>query len=257
VGDGVTFLFNLWTIFGGERSIYGPAYACDGTNTMLWAWTTNDDNGTIRLVRSNDDGLSWSVVGTPANACTFGTPALCWTRVNGQSTWVLAWSHFDRADHGGTGRIRTSVSTDDGGSWSAPAEIEPFYKALSGVSLAAGRGNSILLAFSWAPHSTYGMNVIRAFQCRVNGGQLEYQSMVFSDRTTRIQPAVAFDRTRSRWVMAWREQDFNTSINVSSKNLADAQWGNVVRPGASSHVAPSLAYSPAHDRTALWYAFES
>ncbi len=244
-GDGNTFLFSPWYFFGGERSIYGPAYAADNDRTMLWAWVSNDDNGTLRVVRSTNDGLGWVWCSVPAGAQTFGTPALCWTRVAGRSTWILAWSHFDRTDHNGTGHIRTSISTDDGASWSAPVEIEPFYKALSGVSLAASADNRVILAFAWAPHSVYGYNRIRAIKCQVNAGQLQSQGVVLSDWGTRIQPSVAFDGTRDRWHLAWREQDFNTSINVASKGLTDSVWGPLVRPGVRSHVDPALAYSPA------------
>jgi hypothetical protein len=256
-GDGNTFLFNPWFFFGGERSIYGPAYAADDSQTMLWAWVTNDDNGTLKVVRTTNDGLSWALVGVPTGAQTFGTPALCWTRVNGQSTWILAWAHFDRADHNNTGHIRASVSTNDGASWSAPVEIEPFYKALSGVSLAASTNNRIFLAFAWAPHSVYGMNLIRAINCRVNVGQLQSQGIVYSTWATRIQPSVAFDGPRNRWHLGWREQDFNTSINVASKAHADPTWGTLLRPGVRSHVAPALAYSAAQNRTVVWYAFET
>jgi hypothetical protein len=256
-GDGNTFMFNPWFFYGGERSIYGPAYAADDGHTMLWAWVTNDDNGSLRIVRSRNDALSWEWASTPAGAQTFGTPALCWTRVNGQSTWVLAWSHFDRNNHGATGHIRASISTDEGWSWSAPVEIQPFYKALSGVSLSASTDNRILLAFAWAPHSVYGMNLIRAINCRVSAGQLQSQSIVYSSWATRIQPSVAFDRARDRWLLAWREQDFNTSINASTKGHTDGSWGALIRPGVRSHVAPALAYSPPQNRTVLWYAFET
>jgi hypothetical protein len=255
-GDGNTFLFNPWYFYGGERSLYGPAYASDDGNTMLWVWVTNDDNGTIKVVRSTNHALTWTVVGVPSGARTFGTPALCWTRVNGQSTWILAWSHFDRADHNATGHIRASISTNNGSSWSAPVEIETFYKALSGVSLAASTNNRVLLTFAWAPHSLYGMNLIRAIKCRVNAGQLQSQGLVYSNWATRIQPSVAFDLARDRWILAWREQDFNTSINASSKAPADSGWGPLIRPGVRSHVAPALAYSQPQNRTVLWYAFE-
>jgi hypothetical protein len=255
-GDGNTFLFNPWYFYGGERSLYGPAYASDDGNTMLWAWVTNDDSGTIKVVQSTNDALTWAWTGVPSGARTFGTPALCWTRVNGQSTWILAWSHFDRGDHNATGHIRASISTNNGSSWGPSVEIETFYKALSGVSLAASTDNRVLLAFAWAPHSLYGMNLIRAIKCRVNAGQVQSQGLVYSDWPTRIQPSVAFDVARERWLLAWREQDFNTSINASNKAPADFGWGPLVRPSVRSHVAPALAYSPPQNRTVLWYAFE-
>jgi hypothetical protein len=68
---------------------------------------------------------------------------------------------------------------------------------------------------------------------------------------------VAFDRARERWLLAWREQDFNTSVNASGKAPVDAGWGPLVRPGVRTHVAPALAYSPPQNRSVLWYAFET
>jgi hypothetical protein len=108
--DGDKFLTRLWFFFGGERSVQGPAYASDDRGILLWAWVQNDDNATIRLVRSANRGLAWSLVGTPANARSCGTPGLAWTRVGGQSTWILVWPHFDRADQANTGFLRASIS---------------------------------------------------------------------------------------------------------------------------------------------------
>ena len=257
-GDGDTFLFAQWLFYGGERSIYGPAYARDDDRTMLWAWVDDDDQGSIKIVSSTDDGRSWVWANAPANARTHGTPGLCWTRVGGQSTWVLVWAHFDRGDHSGTGYIRASVSTNKGVNWTAPVTLDAFYKALSGVSAAATGDNRLVVAFAWAPNSSYGMNYIRAFNCQVAGGQLQRGSTVFPSgvEATRIQPGVAYDARANRFVIAWREQDFNTSINVATKAPAAGSWGGKTRPGVRSHVAPGVAYSAALGQSAIWYAFE-
>ena len=257
-GDGSTFLFSPWIFYGGERSIYGPTYAQDGNHTMLWAWVDDDDLGTIRVVRSTSDGFTWTWVASPASARTHGTPGLCWTRVGGRSTWILVWAHFDRGDHNGTGYLRASLSTNDGASWSAPVVLNTFYKALSGVAAAATTDNRVVLAFAWAPHSTYGMNHIRAFNCHVAGGQLQTSATVFPQavEATRIQPGLAYDAAADRFVLAWREQDFNTSLNVATKAPAATSWGAKVRPGVRSHVAPAAAFSAAQRQSVVWYAFE-
>lgn len=255
-GDGERFLQRHWLFYGGERSIYGPAYARDDDRTMLWAWVTNDDSGTIKVVRSHNQGYQWHGVGTPAGAQTYGTPGLCWTRVGERSTWILIWPHFDRADHANTGYLRASLSTDDGGSWDTPIVLNDFYKVLSGVAAAADSNNHVEVAFAWASHSTYGMNTIRTLVCQVAGNRLQQLSILYGDERTRIQPALAYDSSTDRFIMAWREQNFNTSVNVASRPRTSTSWSPLVRPGPSTHVAPALAYSPEYGETVLWSAFE-
>ena len=257
--DGESFLFRNWLFYGGERSIYGPAYASDDNQTTLWAWVTNDDQGTIRLVSSQNQALQWGLAGTPANARTAGTPALCWTRVGGVSTWVLAWSNFDRADQNGTGLLRASISTNNGGSWSAPVTLDANLKALSGVSAAATPNNRIEIALAFAPDMDAGMgeiNAIRTIVCDVNAGNLRRTSDINSPERTRIQPSIAFEQRSNRFVMAWREQNFATSLNMAQHAIAGGPWSPLVRPGQSSNTAPALAASPENGEVVLWYSHE-
>jgi hypothetical protein len=255
--DGEHFLFRHWLFYGGERQIYGPAFARDDNRTMLWAWVTNDDQGTIKVARSDNQGFQWYAVGVPAGARTFGVPGLCWTRVGGQSTWILVWSHFDRGDRANTGYLRASISTDDGWSWSAPTMLNAtLYKALSGVAAAADANNHVEVAFAWAPSSTYGMNTIRTFVCQVTGGQLQLGPIIYGTDATRIQPSLAYNSSADKFILAWREQNTATSLNIASRLRTGTSWSPLVRPGPSSHVAPSLAYSPEHNETVLWYAYE-
>jgi hypothetical protein len=129
-GDGGRFLQGHWLGYGGEHSIYGPAYARDDDRTMLWAWVDNDDFGTIKMVRSTNQGYQWHWIDSPVNARTYGTPALCWTKINGQSTWILVWAHFDRSNQNVTGYLRASISTNNGSSWGLPFVLNGFYKVL-------------------------------------------------------------------------------------------------------------------------------
>lgn len=257
--DGDSFLFRNWLFYGGERSIYGPAYASDDNQTTLWAWVTNDDQGTIKLVSSQNQALQWGWAGTPANARTAGTPALCWTRVGGVSTWVLAWSNFDRADQNATGLVRASISTNNGASWSTPVTVDANLKALSGVSAAATPSNRIEIALAFAPDTDAGMgeiNAIRTIVCDVNAGNLRRLSVINSPERTRIQPALAFDPRSNRFVMAWREQNFATSLNMAQHAIAGGPWSPLVRPGQSSNTAPALAASPENGEVVLWYGHE-
>lgn len=255
-GDGTNFLWRDWLVYGGERSIFGPAYARDNDRTLLWAWV-DDDNGAIKMVRSGNQGHQWGWVNTPANAQTYGTPGLCWTRVNGQSTWILVWSNYDRTDHSGTGYIKASISTNNGASWSAPTVLNGYYKTLSGVSIAADGNNHIVVGFAWAPHSTYGMNYVRSFNCQVSGGQLQPTGTLYGSETTRIQPALTYDAGTNKFIMAWRGQNFNTTLNSVSKAPTATSWSGKVHLSSNrSHVAPALAYSPEYGESVMWYAFE-
>jgi hypothetical protein len=226
---------------------------------MLWAWVDNDDAGTIKLVRSRIDGYQWTWVGTPAGATTAGTPALCWTRAGGQSTWILVWSHFSRNDITGTGQVRASVSTNDGASWSAPVVLSDFYRANGGVAVAADRANHVVVAFSWGPGTAWRSrrNRIRTFQCEVDGGQLERKNTILSTETTRVQPALAFDHGTNQFIICWRGQNFNTSLNTMRKSQTASSWTSKRSLTTRSHVAAALAHSQEQGETVMWYAHES
>ena len=257
--DGDTFLVRNWLFYGGERSIYGSAYASDDNQTTLWAWVPNDDAGTIRVVASQSQALQWFNTGAPAGARTAGTPALAWTRAAGVSTWILVWSNFDRANQNDTGLVRASVSTNNGASWSAPVTLDPALKALSGVSAAAAPTNRIEIALASAPDTAAGLgelNAIRTLVCEVNGGNVRRLGVIDSAERTRIQPALAFEARSGRFVMAWREQNFATSINTAFHATMGGPWSPLVRPGQSTHTAPALAASAEAQELALWYAFE-
>lgn len=256
-GDGSQFLTRHWLFYGGERSIYGPAYARDNDRTILWAWVDNDDQGTIKIARSTNQGYQWHWVGTPSNARTYGTPALCWTRVAGQNIWILVWPHFDRSDHNNTGYLRASISTNNGGVWSTPVVLNTAYKVLSGVAVAADANNHVVVAFAWAPHSTYGMNFIRSFNCQVSGSQLQPTATIYGNEKTRIQPALTYDARTDKFIMTWRGQDSNTTLNSVSKSPTATNWSGKVHLSANrSHVAPALAYSPEYRESVMWYAYE-
>ena len=252
-------LFRNWLFYGGERSIYGPAYASDDSQTTLWAWVSNDDQGTIRVVASQNQALQWYGVAAPANSRTAGTPALCWTRVAGVSTWILVWSNFDRGNQNDTGLVRASISTNNGASWSAPVTVDANLKALSGVSAAATATNRIEIALAFAPDTNAGMgdiNAIRTLVCDVNAGNVRRLAVVNSGDRTRIQPALAFEQRTNRFVMAWREQNFATSLNIAQHPGGGGAWSPLVRPGQASNTAPSLAGSAENGEVVLWYGYE-
>ncbi|MFE6162158.1 matrixin family metalloprotease [Streptomyces sp. NPDC056486] len=258
--DGVNFLFNGWVYYGGERSVHGPALADEPGGLILMAWVHNDDNGSIRVVRSTNQGASWAWAATPVGATTFGTPGLVSTMVGGRRAWVLAWAHFDRSDHTGTGRIRASVSYNDGGSWSQPTVVPTSfdYRSLVGVSLAAAPDNRIVLAFAWGGESIAAMNLVRSLDCEVSGDRLVQRGTGFSGARTRAQPAVAYDPGHDLFHLAFREQNFLTSLRVARKEwLKPSTWSAAQQlPNSTSSTGPALAHSRGGNNLLLWYGGE-
>jgi hypothetical protein len=254
--DGTTFLFGNWLYYGGERAVHGHSLASAADGTMLWCWVDEEDSGSLRIVRSNDVGGSWSWVGAPQGAVTYGQPGLAVTMVAGQRTWVLVWAHFDRSDHANTGFIRYSLSTNDGLSWSVPRVLNSFYKSLSGVSLAAAPNNRLMAGFAWAPNSTYGINALRTLECTIGAGQLNQQLACGTNEASRVQPALSFDPVRQRFIMAFREQNFLTSIRTSVKPWGQSNWPAAAQvQGTTAATAPTLATAP-NGTTVLWYGGE-
>jgi hypothetical protein len=256
--DGERWLRRRWYYYGGLRSVHAPAVASDDVGWLLWAWVDNDDQATIRVARSTSLGLTWGMRSAPAGAHSCGTPGLAWTRVGGQSTWILTWPQFDRANQAATGLLHAATSTDDGASWSAPTVVNSFYKALSGVAVAADAANTVLVSFAWSgTGSTYAMNEIRTLRCAVAGGDLKHQATLWSTDRTRIQPALAHDPGSAQFIMAWREQNFATTLATAAMPTGGAAWAATVNlPGRASHVAPALATAPEYGEAVLWYAYE-
>jgi len=255
-GDGGNFLMRNWQFYGGEHSIYGPGLASDGKSMVMAVWVQNDDRGTIKVLRSRDNGFRWQRVAAPEDAHTYGTPGLSSTIVDGTTVWILAWSSFDRGSQDCNGCIRVSLSNDHGESWTLPAIIDPDYKALSGVSVAGDFDNHVLISFAWAPHTPHGLNRIRTFVCAVIDGHIEKIDQIQGDELTRIQPSLTYDETARKFILAWRDQNFHTSLSTARMAPDARLWADHVRLDASSNTAPSLASMQAMGETVLWYASE-
>jgi hypothetical protein len=146
--DGSNMRNGAYSILYQESSVHGSAYAGDDQGTALWAWVQKDANATIRVAHSlvyslpelslpPGSDIAFTLTGAPNEPRSCGTPGLAWTRVGGQSTWILVWPNFNRADQVNTGLILASISTDEGSTWSNPSFLNHDFKALSGVSIAA------------------------------------------------------------------------------------------------------------------------
>jgi hypothetical protein len=255
-GDGGNFLMRNWEFFGGEQSIYGPAMASDGKSAIISAWVRNDDTGSIKMLRSRDQGYRWQRANSPQGAQTYGTPGLACTRIDDKLVWILVWSNLDRTNQDCTGCVRYSISRDDGETWTPPGMLDSAYKALSGVAVAADNQNHVMVAFAWAPHATRGTNRIRTFACEVSSGHLKKVDQIRSDEVTRVQPALTFDEAANRFILAWRDQNFTTSLSTARMAPDERRWSDRVRLDIASNTAPGLAAMPGLGETVLWYAAE-
>ena len=73
---------------------------------------------------------------------------------------------------------------------------------------------------------------------------------------SRVPPALAFDPTRNRFVMAFREQNFLTSIRTSVKPWAGSIWPPAAQvQGTTAATAPTVATTPSGSQF-LWYGGE-
>jgi hypothetical protein len=150
-----------------------------------------------------------------------------------------------------------SISVNNGGSWSNPVSFGSFAKAASGVALAATANNEVMLGFAWSGYQTFGINAIRTFGCNVNAGQLQPLWLMWAGRQTRIQPALSFDQAHQLFVMAWRDQNFATTLATMTAAPAAQSWsGTVELLSFSSNVAPGLGSLPEYAESVLWYAYE-
>src|SRR5436305_291712 len=130
------------------------------------------------------------------------------------------------------------------------------YKALGGVAVAADPTGHVLVSFAWAPHSTHGTNRIRSFACELDGTQLRKPEPIRSEESTRVQPALTYDESANRFVLAWRDQNFLTSLSTARMAPDERRWSDRARLDTSSNTSPALTAMPSLGETVLWYASE-
>ncbi|RMF23869.1 MAG: exo-alpha-sialidase [Deltaproteobacteria bacterium] len=109
--------------------------ATDATGTWILAWETEEPLGgsEIAVVRSVDDGLSWSAQSTLSTNFTgenfHHSPDLA---TDGAGRWVAVWRH-EPTEPGGppvgqAGDIVFAVSSDNGSSWSDTDRLHPYFE---------------------------------------------------------------------------------------------------------------------------------
>jgi hypothetical protein len=169
-----------------------------------------------------------------------GTPAI--HKVS-DHTWVLAYGKLGNniGGLGDTGKIVARVTTNDGASWSGEIELNSFYRAENGVSLTSSGPGEIRLGFSWAqPYATTPNYLKRTMVAHLDGsGNLVFDRMIYESESSRNQPVMT--KPLGRFLQAWREPNYATSINTRNSVAGSSTWDNYFRAVETSPVVPALA----------------
>lgn len=233
--DGSTFDTATWTTFGGISSLYGMAASGYGNEYMM-AWVDHStDQDTVNVVRSVDGGASYFWANPPVSRA-IGTPAL---QKVADNTWILAYGKL--TDIANTGRVVARVTTNDGASWSGEIELNTLYRAENGVSLASSGPGEIRLGFSWPlPYASSPNYLKRTMVAHLDAANnLVLDRMIYESETSRNQPVMA--KPWGRFLQAWREPNYATSINTRTSGAASSTWDNYFRALETSPVVPALA----------------
>ena len=233
--DGATFNTATWTTFGGLASVYGTAGHGYGDELMM-AWVDHStDQDTINVARSVDGGASYFWANPPVSR-TIGTPAI---HKLSDNTWILAYAKLD--DLANTGRIVARITTNDGASWSGEFEPNSFYRAENGVSITSSGPGEIRIGFSWPqPYATNPNYLKRTMVTHLDvANNLVFDRMIYENETSRNQPVMA--KPLGRFLQAWREPNYATSIDTRTSVAGSSTWDNYFRPLETSPVVPALA----------------
>lgn len=236
---GTTFDTSTWTTFGGFPSIYGTAGHGWGNEYMM-AWVDySTDADVIKVVRSTDGGASYFWANPPVSR-TMGTPAIHKVADN---TWILAYAKLGNNADGfaDTGRIMARVTTNDGVSWGPEIELNSFYRAENGISLTSNGAGEIRLGFSWAQASSTSSNYLkRTMVAHLDASNnLVFDRMIYESEVSRNQPVMT--KALGRFLQAWREPNYATSINTRRSTAGSTTWDTYFRALETSPVVPALA----------------
>ncbi len=237
--SGSSFDTSTWTTFGGFPSIYGTAgHGYDDEYMMAWVDHSTDQD-VIKVVRSTDGASTWHWRNPPTSA-TIGTPAIHKVADN---TWVLAYAKLGAETTAGldeTGNIVARVTTNDGITWGPEVELRTLYKAENSVSITSNGPSEVRIGFSWAKDYATSSNYLkRTIVAHVDGSSLVYDRMLYGTEASRTGPAMA--RTSQKFLQAWREPNYNTSINTRNSDAGSTTWDNYVRAVETSLVNPAIA----------------
>lgn len=249
-----------WSVFGGGPVVtFGSDMSSGDDDTYLWSVVkVDDDDRTLRILRSRDDGTRWGYVRAP-DVQTYATPAIAATQVNGREAWIAAWALYDPLDRQSTGKIQAAVSFNDGNSWSTPTTLSSFYRSHDGVTLDCAQNNRCLLGFVWggaSGSSAYGQNRVRHMVLNVNAAasQVRRASTCYGNTASRVAPAVTFDSLADRYMVAVRGQNRATSMTALTGTASGCPTVAGSVPSSSTQVGPGMAASHTSGEAVLWSA---
>ncbi len=253
--DGSSFDAGTWFTFGGLPSLYGTGGdGYDDEYMMTWVDMGSADNQ-VKIVYSSDDGGAWYWRNPPAGTRARGTPAVVKIAAD---TWVMAYAsmpdisasmNWNAAGASEVGRILARVSTNDGASWGPATELNSFYRARNGVSLAADGTGEVRVGFTWDGSSTSTKNRMRTLVGHISGDALVYDRVITDyDFNTFSRSVPSIERPSSRFVRSWREENYDTSINSEYSEPASSSWDDWQRVETTSLVSPAVAA----DRRSSW-----
>jgi hypothetical protein len=100
------------------------------------------------------------------------------------------------------------------------------------------------------------MNALRTLHCTVSGGALSGSRVGYTSEASRVQPALSYDPGSGQFVLAFREQNFLTSLRVTRKDWSSSFWPAAAQlAGTTTSTAPALAAAPS-GRHVMWYGGE-
>ncbi|MEO0604418.1 MAG: matrixin family metalloprotease [Myxococcota bacterium] len=253
--DGNNFDTATWTVYGGLHSLYGMgAHGYDDEYMMTWVDGDSADNA-VKVVYSSNDASSFVWRNPPTGSRSRGTPAVLKVAAD---TWVLAYADAPEfstnLNWGATGadelgRILVRVSTNDGATWGPETELNTFYRARTGVSLASNGTGEIRVGFAWDGTSTSTKNRMRTLVGRIVGSSMVYDRVITDyDFNTFTRTIPTMGSTSVRFVRGWRESNFDTSINSEYSAFGSTTWDDWQRIVTTSLVNPAFSA----DRRSTW-----
>lgn len=211
--------WNSVAYFGGEHSLYGTSGSGFAGKYMM-AWVDPEDQNSIKVIYTNDAAVSWWYRSPPSFRAT-GTPSI---RQISSTTWILSYAYLDQDPYKNeNGRILSSISTDDGQTWSTPVELSPGKRTLGGVTVASKDKNDIRIGFVQTNDGddrwTTAITSISAYLDSNNA--LVFDGAGTSTAYASISDA-SFTSTSRVFVLGYRELNF--SITSCNRDFDSSIW---------------------------------
>ncbi len=218
---------------------FGPTLATDRDGNWVAAWSNYYDESDIFVSRSSDGGVSWSPPDGLRVVQDYGQDFVARLATNRVGTWIVVWE--SGTDLNGTiGEDQDIVfcrSTDNGGTWTAPAPINA--NAGSGEALDSmpelavdHSGNWVV---AWQSESSLGgtigddVDILYAYSNDDGASwsaERTFASVAGDDTGSDSNVSVATNG-RGAWVMVWSSEN---DLGVSAGGDADIAVATVTDP---------------------------